>query len=169
MINFFILRSTEYYADIAEIHQTFPFDLMIADVAFSAIPLVKEKLNIPVISIGVFPLSETSKDLAPAGLGLTPSRSFWGRRKQDVHRFVADKILFRKSNQVMNTILENNGIENAGSNIFDTIVRKSNLVLQSGTPGFEYERSDLGSNIRFIGPVLPSIQKRNAAPGLMKS
>jgi UDP:flavonoid glycosyltransferase YjiC (YdhE family) len=29
------------------------------------------------------------------------------------------------------------------------------LVLQSGTPGFEYYRSDLSKNIRFIGPLLP--------------
>jgi UDP:flavonoid glycosyltransferase YjiC (YdhE family) len=29
------------------------------------------------------------------------------------------------------------------------------LLLQSGTPGFEYFRSDLGKNVRFIGPLLP--------------
>src|SRR5690349_2631586 len=30
IIHFFIERSTEYYADIQQIHKTFPFDLMIA-------------------------------------------------------------------------------------------------------------------------------------------
>ncbi len=35
-------------------------------------------------------------------------------------------------------------------------------MLQSGTPGFEYKRSDLGSNVRFLGPLLPyqSTQQR---------
>src|SRR5205807_3020912 len=77
MINFFILRSTEYYADIAEIRQSFRFDMMIADITFSAIPLVKEKLNVPVISIGIVHLVETSRDLAPSGLGMTPSDTFF--------------------------------------------------------------------------------------------
>jgi UDP:flavonoid glycosyltransferase YjiC (YdhE family) len=28
-------------------------------------------------------------------------------------------------------------------------------LLQSGTPGFEYKRSDLSANIRFVGALLP--------------
>jgi MGT family glycosyltransferase len=155
MINFFILRSTEYYADIKEIREEFPFDLMIADIAFSAIPFVKEKLNVPVISIGVFPLVETSEDLPPAGLGMTPSNTVVGRIKQTVLRYVADKILFAKPMRVMTDILAQHGIEAGGSNVFDLLTRKSTLVLQSGTPGFEYKRSDLGDNIRFIGALLP--------------
>jgi UDP:flavonoid glycosyltransferase YjiC (YdhE family) len=35
------------------------------------------------------------------------------------------------------------------------MVKKSSLLLQSGTPGFEYFRSDLGKNVRFIGSLLP--------------
>jgi UDP:flavonoid glycosyltransferase YjiC (YdhE family) len=35
------------------------------------------------------------------------------------------------------------------------IIRKSDLLLQIGTPGFEYYRSDLGENIRFVGALLP--------------
>src|SRR5690606_23643568 len=76
MINAFILRSTEYYADISEIYQSFPFDVFIADNCFSAVPFVKDKIGVPVISIGVLPLTETSKDLAPTGLGMTPARTF---------------------------------------------------------------------------------------------
>jgi hypothetical protein len=133
---------------------------MIADCTFSAIPFVKEKMKIPVVSIGIIPLSETSKDLPPAGLGMTPSGSFFGKRKQDVLRFVADEVLFKKPNEVMRKILEDNGIAAEGSNLFDVLIRKSSLLLQSGTPGFEYKRSDLGKNIRFIGPLLPYKTKK---------
>src|SRR6478736_1407789 len=72
MINAFILRAPEYYQDLTDIHKTYPFDMVICDCAFTTIPFVKDKMNIPVISIGILPLTETSKDLAPAGLGLTP-------------------------------------------------------------------------------------------------
>lgn len=163
MINFFILRSTEYYADIAEIHLSFPFDLLIADVAFSAIPFVKEILSIPVISIGVLPLGETSRDLGPAGLGMTPSNTWLGRLRQSILRFITDRILLGKPNKVMRNLLKEHGIETGTSNVFDILVHKSTLLLQSGTPSFEYTRSDLGENIRFIGALLPhSNQKKRA-------
>ncbi|HEY6976739.1 MAG TPA: nucleotide disphospho-sugar-binding domain-containing protein [Chitinophagaceae bacterium] len=155
LINGFILRSTEYFEDIKEIHKSFPFDMVICDCMFMAIPFIREKLHVPVISVGVLPLTETSKDLAPAGLGLMPSGTFWGRRKQDLLRLVADKILFSKPNKVMTSLLNRYGIKVEGSNAFDMLIRKSTLLLQSGTPGFEYYRSDLGRNIRFIGALLP--------------
>lgn len=159
MINFFILRSTEYYEDIQQIHKTFPFDLMIADVAFSGIPFIKDKMKIPVISVSIFPLMESSKDLAPNGLGMTPATSFFGRRKQEALHFLSNRILFRKPNKLMNTIFTEHGIAVEG-NVFDALIRKSSLVLQSGSPGFEYRRSDMNKNVRFIGALLPFSKKR---------
>ncbi len=44
------------------------------------------------------------------------------------------------------------------------LVKKSKLLLQSGTPGFEYYRSDLGKNVRFIGSVLPYNSVKRQAP-----
>jgi MGT family glycosyltransferase len=163
IIHAFVLRGPEYFEDIKQIHQTFPFQIMVADVAFTGSPLVKEVLNIPVISVGVFPLAETSKDLAPNGLAITPDYSFWGKQKQNILRYLADKVLFRKPYLVMKDILAKYGIEPEG-NLFDTIIRKSSLLLQSGTPGFEYFRSDLGSNVRFVGPLLPYAAKKQTTP-----
>jgi UDP:flavonoid glycosyltransferase YjiC (YdhE family) len=160
MIHAFILRGPEYFEDIKEIRKEFDFELMIADIAFTGIPFVKDKLNIPVFSVGVFPLTETSKDLPPAGLGLIPSSSFFGRRKQDILRFVADKFLFAKPNKVMNEVLAGYDIDSEGLNLFDINIKKADLFLQSGTPGFEYKRSDLGKNIRFIGPLLPYAKQK---------
>lgn len=155
MINVFILRSPEYFEDIQEIRKTFPFDLVIADVSFGALPLIRRQMNIPVVAIGIVPLTETSRDLGPAGLGLTPETGFFGRRKQDMMRFIADNIIFRKSNKAFRKIFRDYDIDGSGSNIFDALTRQSDLLLQSGTPGFEYKRSDLGSNIRYLGPLLP--------------
>ncbi len=106
IINFFIKRSTEYFKDIKDIYEDFPFDLMIADCAFSAIPFVKEKMNIPVVAVGIFPLAESSKDLTPYGLAITPSKSFAGRIKQAALRWVADKILFAKSTKAFTYIAD---------------------------------------------------------------
>ncbi|MEO6734497.1 MAG: nucleotide disphospho-sugar-binding domain-containing protein [Ferruginibacter sp.] len=155
IINFFINRGPEYYADIVNIYRSFAFDLVIADGAFTGIPFVTDLMKIPVISIGVFPLSESSKDLAPNGLAMTPSSSFAGKIKQSILRYTAQNFLFKNSNKVMKQVMTKHRIECKNIFIFDLLVKKSTLLLQSGTPGFEYYRSDLGKNIRFIGPLLP--------------
>jgi MGT family glycosyltransferase len=162
MINVFILRSTEYYEDIKEIYEEFEFDLMIADITFGAIPFVKEKMNIPVIAVGVVPLPETSKDLPPSGLGLTPSYTFFGRIRQSLLRRISDALLFAKPTKVMRSILAEHGIDAGKANIFDILIQKSTIVLQSGTPGFEYERSDISNHIYFAGPLLPYTKKKES-------
>ncbi len=155
IVNFFVERAPEYYADIINIYRSFPFDLVIADVAFTAIPFITGLMKIPVIGIGVFPLTEKSRDLAPAGLAITPSQSFAGRIKQKILHFLADEVLFKKSNKVMWQMLEKHGVDHNHLTMFDLLVKKSTILLQSGTPGFEYNRSDLGKNVRFVGPLLP--------------
>jgi MGT family glycosyltransferase len=163
IIHFFVGRATEYYEDILNIYKTFPFDLMIADCAFTAIPFVKEKMKIPAIAIGVLPLTETSKDLPPAGLGLTPTYSFFGGIKEAALRFIAKNILFKKSSKVLAKLCADNRLPYNGESIFDYIIKHSTLLLQSGTPGFEYHRSDMGKNIRFIGPLLPHTKAKQSS------
>ncbi|MEI9910688.1 MAG: hypothetical protein WDO71_14035 [Bacteroidota bacterium] len=52
---------------------------------------------------------------------------------------------------------------------FDLMVKKSTLLLQSGTPGFEYYRSDLGKKHSFhwFTITLP-VQKNKQRNGQMK-
>lgn len=161
MINVFILRSTEYYEDIKNIYKEFKFELMIADITFGAIPFVREKMNIPVIAACIVPLPETSKDLPPSGLGLTPYTSFAGRLKQKALHFIADKILFAKPTKVMRNMLAEHGIDAGKANIFDILIQKSTIVLQSGTPGFEFKRSDMSKHIHFAGPLLPFTKRKD--------
>lgn len=162
MIHAFILRSPEYYEDIKNIYIDFPFDLMIADITFGAIPFVKEKMNKPVIAVSIVPLPETSRDLAPSGLGITPSYNFLGRWKQQALRFIADRLLFAQPTLVMREMLADHGIDAGKANIFDILIQKSTVVLQSGTPGFEYTRSDMSPHIHFAGPLLPYSERRSA-------
>jgi UDP:flavonoid glycosyltransferase YjiC (YdhE family) len=161
IVNAFVLRGPEYYADLLDIYNNeFRFEVMIADCAFTAIPFVKELMRIPVIGIGVLPLTETSKDLPPMGLGLMPSYTFFGKIKQAILRKIADNILFKQPNRVMHEILDKYKIPHNHESVFDMLTRKTTLFLQSGTPGFEYYRSDLSSHIRFIGALLPFASKR---------
>jgi len=151
--HFFIYRAPEYFEDISEIKETFSFEVFVCDAAFTAGKLVKEKLKVPAVGIGIVPVMSTSKDLPPYGLGLTPDRSFFGRVKQMALRFVAKNVLFKESSVEYNKILERFGLQPEKILIFDIPVHRSDIFLQSGSPGFEYERSDMPQKLRFVGPL----------------
>lgn len=158
----FIRRIPEFFEDIKEIYEDFPFDLFISDLFFTAIPLVKEKLKVPVIAVGIVPLMETSRDLPPPGLGLLPSGGFATKIKQSVLRMVTNIFVFSKLNKLMRAILRSYNVGAPHGNIFDILYRSASLVMQIGTPGFEYYRSDMSQNIRFIGPLLPCNERDKA-------
>src|SRR5215470_9884876 len=102
---FFVYRAPEYFADIQRIHEEFPFEIMVCDSAFTAMQLVRRKLDVHVVCLGIFPLMQTSKDCAPYGLGLAPNHSLLGRIKQSLLRSLARQILFKESMQEYNKIL----------------------------------------------------------------
>lgn len=160
MVEVFIKRAPEYFADIQEIYTDFEFEILIADITFTAIPLVKEVMKIPVIAVGVVTLPETSKDLPPSGLGLTPSNTGFGKLKQSVLRYLTSKLIFSAPSNVFHKILEAYNVKHQSLSIFDIQIKLSSVLLQTGTPGFEYKRSDLSSNVFFAGPLLPYTKQR---------
>jgi MGT family glycosyltransferase len=151
--NFFVYRAPEYFEDISEIKKDFPFDVFVCDAAFTAGQLVRNKLNVPGVGIGISPVMSTSKDLPPYGLGLTPGHSFISRLKQKVLRFVAKNLLFKESTSEYNKILKRYNLPAEKVILFDIPVLRSDIFLQSGTGGFEYERTDMPEKLKFVGPL----------------
>jgi UDP:flavonoid glycosyltransferase YjiC (YdhE family) len=163
MKHVFILRGPEYYQDLQDIHKDFPFDVMIGDNAFTGIPFVKDLMKIPVLTMGIMPLTETSRDLPPAGLGLQPAKGLGGKVRDAVLRKITNKLIFGEPNKLMEDVLTSHGIDPEVPSLFDTAIRKSSYFLQSGTPGFEYKRTDLSENIRYIGALLPHQSARTSS------
>lgn len=147
--------------DIEDIYKSFPFELVIADIMSFSIPLIRKTFKIPVIAAGIIPLMETSVDLPPTGLGLMPSDNSFGRFKQAVLRKISDAVIFKKPNKLFRQQLASYSITAPAGNVFDILYRSADVVLQSGTPGFEYYRSDIGSNIHFAGSLLPYSNNAN--------
>ncbi len=156
--NVFFLRAPELVSDVKAIYEEFPFDLLLCDAAFTGGPLIKKLLNVPMVSIGIGPLGETSNALPPSGLGMVPSNTFLGRLKQDFLRYLVTNFLLKPCTDAYNQILVDHGLTPMTDFVFDVLTREPDLYLQSGTPGFEYSRPDISPNIRFVGPLLPYSQ-----------
>ncbi len=164
LLHFFGKRAPEYFEDLTTIRREFPFDLLIADSLFTAIPLVKEKMKIPVIAIGIVPLAEDSADLAPYGMGMLPAKTDEQREEyKDLHDLVTGTV-FKESVDVFDEILKGYDIQMPRSFLFNLLIKSSTLYLQIGTPSFEYDRKDIGGNVKFIGALLPYGEQADQKP-----
>lgn len=152
---YFIARGTEFYEDIKDINNTFDFDVLVCDSAFTGMSFVKEKMNKHAVAIGILPLCETSKQLPPPIAGLTPATTLAGKALHVFLRFLTNKLLFKKPHALINDQFRRLGMSRSGKNLFDVQIEKSTLFLQSGTPGFEYRRDHTSPHIHFIGALLP--------------
>ena len=165
LINFFIERAPECYRDIARIHETFPFELLLADSAFTASPLVKARLHVPVVAIGVIPLAETSADLAPYGSALPPALDEAQRTQYAQMRAHAIEAGLKPAVEAFSNVLTAHGLSPTQDLYLDVLIRQADLYLQIGAPGFEYERPDLWANVRFVGALLPyAVQQQEQRP-----
>ena len=151
----FINRIPEFVEDVKRIHQEWPFDMIVYDFAFTAGPVLKQLLNIPVAAVGVVPYSETSNDLPPAGMGLSPSFNFLGKKWHTFLTYVTTKVLLKPCTDLFNQFMIQYSLEPTKDFVFDAAVRLPDLYLQSGVPGFEYKRKNRSKNVRFVGPLLP--------------
>ncbi|WP_439490271.1 glycosyltransferase [Algoriphagus sp.] len=158
-IHMFAKRGPEYYEDILRINESFPFDILIADSFFSAIPFVKIKMNKPVVTIGVVPLVADSVDLAPFGMGLLPAKNDMERAEYATIRDQAVNVMFKQAVDTFDEILKSYDIHLERSMLPNLLCREATLCLQIGTPGFEFNRIDLRDNIRFIGALLPYLSE----------
>jgi len=147
-------RSTECFADIADICKDFAADLIITDSLFPAIPFIKHKLQVPLISIGVVPLAEDSVDTAPYGLGLHPPKN---EQQQQHYKslYLESPERYKDATDLFQSLIEKENIPYKRSIMENTLIKHPDLYLQIGCPTFEYKRSDLGQNIRFIGGLMP--------------
>jgi MGT family glycosyltransferase len=158
----FIKPTTLGMKDLELIYKEFPFELVIADIFSFTIPMIKARFGVPVIAGGIIPLMETSKDLPPSGLGLTPSSNVIGKTFHAGLRAITNAMIFKKPTRLFNSLLKQYGADQPGKNLFDILYSSSDIVLQSCTPGFEYKRSDLSPNIRYAGPMLPYNAKKES-------
>lgn len=132
-------------------------DAILVDSAFAGIlpTLLADPASRPaVLAAGVVPLSQSSTDAAPYGLGLAPNASTIGRLRNRALNALVEKVLFRQTQELANrTIVELGGPE-LPSFVLD-ISRLFDRFLQLSPAEFEYPRRDLSSNLRFVGTVLP--------------
>lgn len=107
-----------------------------------------------ILAAGVVPLSQSSSDAAPYGLGLAPKPGAVGRLRNRMLNVLVHRVAFRQSQLLANEVLRSLGSRKLDGSVLD-LSRHFDRFLQLSPAEFEYPRSDLSPNIRFVGTVLP--------------
>lgn len=147
--------------------QAEPTDLVLAEVTFvgagtlSGLPLEDRP---PVIACGILPLTLSSADCAPFGLGLAPGRGPAARLRNRALNWLVEKILLRDSDRQVDAIMrELTGVGLEGLFMLDW-PRRAELIAQFTVPEFEYPRSDAPANLRYFGPTARHVPSGIARP-----
>lgn len=136
-------------------------DAVLVEVGFvGALPLLLgQATRPPVLVCGVVPLTLSSRDTAPFGMGWPPGR--WPRDHRGLNR-VVHSLMFRGNQARANRALATCGAGRLPVFVLDW-PRLADRLLQLTVSGFEYPRADLPSAVGFVGPVLSSADAHTAS------
>jgi len=142
------------------------FDAIIVDAGFFGILpflLGDRAARPPVLAYATTPLMITSRDTAPSGMGLPPSSSALGRLRNRALTVLSQKFLLRQSQQAANYLLDH-----LNSRPLPTFILDSGLLadryISPTVPEFDYPRSDLPAQVRYVGAVYPPPSNRFRPP-----
>jgi UDP:flavonoid glycosyltransferase YjiC (YdhE family) len=144
-----------------------PTDLVLAEVTFvgaGTLSGLPPENRPPVIACGIMPLTLSSADCAPFGLGLAPGRGPAARLRNRTLNWLVEKVLLRDSNRQVDAIMrELTGVGLDGLFVLDW-PRRADLIAQFTVPEFEYPRTDAPENLRFFGPTARHVPTSQPKP-----
>jgi len=156
--NVFVKPIPDQAAALANLLSDNHFDAIIADSTFFGILpslLDDESTRPPVLSYTTTPLFLTSRDTAPGGTGILPASGRLGRLRNKVLTAVVHRGLLRPSHAAADAILTQMGSPKLPVFVLDSAILADRLIVPT-IEEFEYPRSDLPGNVRFVGAVTPA-------------
>lgn len=139
-----------YVDDLRSIVADFHPDALVTDPVVAAGWILEEVDGLPCATINVSVLGLPSRNTAPFGLGLRPTRGGLGQVRNRVLLWVTDHVVFRRVNHAYRLLARRRGWPVAA---FRPRTGRF-LYLQPSIPELEYARDDLPAQVHFIGALL---------------
>ena len=137
--------------DIRAISKDFPADAIVHDTATIGPIFHHEQGGAPSIVLGVLPMVMSSVDTAPFGFGIEASSTFLGRLRNRTLNWFVQNVAMRDVQNHWNAVRARIGLPPTGWWMDQP--GRATWYVQPSIPSLEYPRSDLPSNVRFIGMV----------------
>jgi MGT family glycosyltransferase len=143
---------------IREILRDFPADAIVIDTMFCGVMpflLGPRDRRIPVVSLGITALARSSADTAFFGTALPPPSTPAARARNAAMTRYLQQNLYGEVQDYFDDVLAAQGSPALPEFLFDSLITLPDLYLQLTAERFEYPRSDMPGNVRFVGPLLP--------------
>ncbi|MEU7874561.1 nucleotide disphospho-sugar-binding domain-containing protein [Dactylosporangium sp. NPDC049140] len=124
---------------------------VVADMGFVGAAVLHELTGVTWISVGISPLPIPSRDTAPFGTALPPSATPLGRVRNRLLYTLMDRVVLRDVGRHWQRIRAR--VELPPSRTSPLAGISPRLHLQNGVAEFEYPRSDLPPQVRFVGSL----------------
>jgi UDP:flavonoid glycosyltransferase YjiC (YdhE family) len=151
--NVFFKPVPKQVADLRRLVNDRPPDVLACDSTFVGGGVLHELTGLPWATVGMFPLGLRSRDTAPFGPGLQPSTTPLGRVRNHALNEIFERIVLRQARAQYQDIRAELGLPKLTAPLLDAI--SPALHLQNGVTEFEYPRSDLPSQVHFVGALVP--------------
>jgi MGT family glycosyltransferase len=153
--NVFIAAVPGQVADLEDLLEDVRPDVIVAEPGMAAAAsVIEHRHGIPWATCGISAFTMKSVDTAPFGLGLRPAAGTVGRlRNLALHKLI-DRTLYREIDRDYRAMRAELNLPPTADGVFDAVL-SPHLYLQPTVPSFEYPRSDLAPQVRFVGPLLP--------------
>jgi MGT family glycosyltransferase len=145
--------------ELKNVLEEFHADIVMFDTFQIAGSWINEFGSQPNVLLSVLPLHLPEKNIAPYGLGLLPGKGFFSKLRNNLLSTIFENLLFKDILVYANNIRKQLGLPDYEKNFLTESYQKNNFILHISIPTFEYSRSELPANFRFIGPVLIPPQK----------
>ncbi|GEK79706.1 glycosyl transferase [Agrococcus baldri] len=138
--------------DIVAAHARRGFDAVVGDVMAIGTGLAAELLALPWATVSLVPLTMSSRDLPPHGLGLQPGRGAVGRLRDRLLRAITPAAVERAERAYRALRAQ---LELPAGRPFREAIYSPQLVIATGSPLLEFPRSDLPAHVEFVGQLRP--------------
>jgi MGT family glycosyltransferase len=158
VVRLFVAPMPHQAKALAELLAQKRFDAILADYGFFGVlpfTLGERTARPPVLLYSTTPLMISSRDTAPAGLGLPPPTSTLGRLRSRALNVLSHRVLLRQSQKAANYQLNRLNSRELPMFLFDSGVLADRLIAPT-VPEFDYPRTDMPANVRYVGMVDPT-------------
>lgn len=154
----FVRPGLAHHDAVMAAHADEPADALLAEPSFTGGAfLLGHPLGVrpPVVMCGICPLTISSRDTAPFGMGLTPLRGPLGRLRNTALTLLTDKVVFAATSRIADQIFHRLHGRSIPFAVLDW-PRHAEAIVQFTVPEFEYPRSDAPAGLHFAGPISAS-------------
>ncbi|RZB16730.1 glycosyltransferase [Streptomyces sp. F001] len=149
----FLGTAPDQLRDLSALAEELKPDVVVTDETTYAGGFLSELKGIPLVWMATSIYTLSSRDTAPFGMGLRPSSSVLGRLRNRTLKWTADHVIMRELRRAADRTRAQVGLPPIDAGAFENIVRMPSLYLLGTVPSFEYPRSDLLPQTRFVGPI----------------